>query len=71
VATAGTWQARVVERFGAGTIMRRWDADSLDEAVAEARRRWDDVSAAARRAAGELAEAHDPVHLVRALAEGR
>jgi hypothetical protein len=71
VATAGTWQARVVERYGAGTVMRRWDAESLDEAVADARVRWDEVSAAARRAAQELASAHDPAHLVRALACGR
>lgn len=70
VATAGTWQARVVERFGAGTVMRGWDADSLEEAVADARARWDEVSGAARRAAAELARAHDPAHLVRALADG-
>jgi UDP:flavonoid glycosyltransferase YjiC (YdhE family) len=71
VATAGTWQARVVERYGAGTVMRRWDAESLDEAVTDARARWEEVSAAARRAAQELASAHDPAHLVRALAGGR
>lgn len=70
VATAGTWQARVVERYGAGTVMRRWDAESLDAAVADARSRWDEVSAAARHAAAELAAAHDPAHLVRALADG-
>jgi hypothetical protein len=39
--------------------------------VADARVRWDEVSAAARRAAQELASAHDPAHLVRALACGR
>ena len=68
VATAGTWQARVVERFGAGTVMRRWDADSLEEAVREARSRWDAVADGARRAAAALREEHDPAHLVRALA---
>ncbi len=71
VATAGTWQARVIERFGAGTVMRAWDADSLDDAVADARRRWDEVSAGAVAAASALASEHDPAHLVRALAHGR
>jgi glycosyltransferase involved in cell wall biosynthesis len=70
VATAGSWQARVIERFGAGTIMAAWDAASLDAAVAEARARWDEVSAGAQRAARTLAAEHDPAHLVRALAGG-
>jgi hypothetical protein len=70
VATAGSWQARVVERFGAGTVMARWDADSLEAAVDDACARWDAVTAAAQRAAAALREEHDPVHLVRALAQG-
>jgi hypothetical protein len=70
VATAGSWQARVVERFGAGTVMGRWDADSLEAAVDDARARWDEVTAAAQRAAAALREEHDPAHLVRVLAHG-
>jgi hypothetical protein len=68
VATAGTWQARAVERFGAGTVMRRWDATSLEDAVREARARWDEVSEGARRAARAMRDEHDPLQLVRALA---
>jgi hypothetical protein len=70
VATAGTWQARIVARFGAGTVMRSWEVDSLAEAVDEARRRWPEVCAGAQRAAAVLAAEHDPIHLVRALARG-
>lgn len=68
VATDGTWQATLVRRFGAGSIMARWDADSLASAVADARARWDECAAGARTAARALADEHDPVHLVRALA---
>ena len=68
VATAGSWQAHLVERFGAGTVMRRWDGDSLEAAVDEARDRWGEVSAGAQRAATTLREEHDPAHLVRVLA---
>jgi hypothetical protein len=68
VATCGTWQARLVERFGAGTVMERWDAASLSAAVATARRNWDECCSGAQRAARVLAEEHDPRHLVAALA---
>ena len=69
VATEGTWQSALVRRFGAGTVMRRWDTEALAEAVDEACARWPEVSAGARRAAAELAREHDPSHLVRVLAE--
>jgi hypothetical protein len=69
VATAGTWQAALVQRFGAGSVMARWDADSLSSAVSDARARWDECVAGARNAARTLAHEHDPLHLVRALAE--
>lgn len=67
VATAGTWQAALVQRFGAGSVMARWDADSLASAVSDARARWEECVAGARDAARVLAHEHDPLHLVRAL----
>lgn len=69
VATAGTWQARLIERTGAGVVMRGWDADALEEAVRTAVQGWATVSQEATRASASLAVEHDPAHLVRALAE--
>lgn len=70
VATAGTWHARLVSRFGAGVIMEDWSARSLDVAVAEARLRWDEISTQARRAASILAQEHDPAHMLSILSRG-
>lgn len=71
VATAGTWAARVVERFGAGVVMEAWSATALAEAVAQAVARWEAISAAARVAAKTLAREHDPANLWAALSSGR
>jgi len=67
VATAGTWQAGLVERFGCGVIMKRWDSASLIKAVDEALARWSDISLGAVIAATQLAEEHHPRHLARAV----
>lgn len=68
IATRGTWQARVIERFGAGVVMDAWSAESLDRAVDHAILHWPTISEGAQRAARALAQEHDPAHLVRALA---
>ncbi len=71
VATAGTWAARVVERFGAGVVMEEWTAAALAEAVSQAVARWETIAAAARVAAGTLAREHDPANLWAVLTSGR
>ncbi len=70
VATAGTWQAGLVERFGAGRVMPSWTAAALATAAGECIDHWDRVSAAARDAAKELAKEHHPAALVRSLMGG-
>jgi len=67
VATAGTWQAGLVQRFGAGRVMPSWTAGALAAAAGECIDDWDRVSAAARDAAHELAKEHHPLALVRSL----
>lgn len=67
VATAGSWQAGLVERFGCGVIMERWDSASLIKAVDEALARWSDISLGAVAAATQLAVEHHPLHLARAV----
>jgi hypothetical protein len=67
VATAGTWQAGLVERYGAGRVMSSWTAAALADAAGACIEDWDRVSAAAREAARELAKAHHPAALVRSL----
>ena len=70
IATTGTWQARLIERFGCGVCMRSWDAECLRESVQVALRRWTDISAAAHDAAQTLAAEHDPRHVIEAIARG-
>jgi hypothetical protein len=70
VATAGTWQAGLVERYGAGRVMSSWTAAALAKAAGECIDDWDRVSAAAREAARELAKVHHPAALVRSLLHG-
>ncbi len=70
IATTGTWQARLIERFGCGVCMRSWDAECLRESVQAALRRWTDISAAAHDAAQTLAAEHDPRHVIEAIARG-
>jgi len=70
IATSGTWQARLVERFGCGVCMKTWSADSLQDSIEEAVRRWTDISDAAFGAAVELAAEHDPRHVIEAIARG-
>ena len=67
VATAGTWQAGLVERFGAGRVMPSWTVGALAAAAGACIDDWDRVSAAARDAAQELAKAHHPAALVQSL----
>lgn len=67
VATAGTWQAGLVQRFGAGRVMPAWTADALAAAAGACIDDWDRVSAAARDAAQELAREHHPAELLRSL----
>jgi hypothetical protein len=67
VATAGTWQAELINRFDCGVIMRDWSSTSLVTAVEEALGRWTDISRAASVAARQLALEHDPRHLVDAM----
>jgi hypothetical protein len=70
IATSGTWQARLVERFGCGVCMKTWSADCLQDSIEEAVRRWTDISDAAFGAAVELAAEHDPRHVIEAIAQG-
>lgn len=67
VATAGTWQATLVKRFGAGRVMPSWTVGALAAAAGACIDDWDRVSAAARDAAQELAKAHHPAALVQSL----
>jgi len=67
VATAGTWQAGLIERFGCGVIMEHWDSASLIKAVDESMIRWSDISLGAVAAATQLAAEHHPCHLVEAV----
>lgn len=67
VATAGTWQAGLINRFDCGIIMRDWSSTSLMTAVDEALVRWSDISRAAVVAARQLAHEHDPRHIVDAV----
>ena len=67
VATAGTWQAGLVARFGAGRVMAEWTGAALARSAAECIDDWDRVSAAARDAADALAREHHPASLMRAL----
>ncbi len=70
IATSGTWQARLVERFGCGVCMKSWDAECLRESIEQALHRWTDISDAAYNAAVELAAEHDPRHVIEAIAQG-
>jgi hypothetical protein len=67
VATRGTWQAALVERFGAGRVMSAWTGRCLASAAMECIDDWDRVSTAARHAASELALEHNPDRLLRRL----
>ena len=71
VATAGTWQAGLIERFGAGRVMDAWDGMSLAACIESSLERWADLSAAARAAACVLANEHDPSHLNQILFQGQ
>lgn len=68
IATAGTWPGRLVERFGAGATFPARDPAAFADAVARTLADWPAVAARAQSAARTLAQEHDPVHLVRALA---
>ena len=70
IATSGTWQARLIERFGCGVCMKAWDVESLRTSIQQAVIRWNDISKAAHHAAVELAAEHDPRHVVDAIATG-
>jgi len=63
VATAGTWAADVVERFGSGVVMAEWSASALVDAVAQAERTWPTMSRRAVEASRILADEHDPRRL--------
>jgi hypothetical protein len=67
VATAGTWQASLVERFGCGVIMHSWDEDCLERSIARGVADWAGISMAARHAAAVLAREHDPRHVIDAI----
>jgi hypothetical protein len=69
IATADTWPGRLVERFGAGATFPARSTDAFADAVARTLADWPAVAARAQAAARVLAQEHDPVHLVRTLAE--
>ncbi len=68
IAPSGTWQARLIERFGCGVCMKAWDAESLRQSIQQAVIRWGEISEAAHQAAVELAAEHDPRHVIDAIA---
>ncbi len=67
VATRGTWQARLIERFDCGECMEAWDSASLYAAIRRAESRWGELCDAAHRAAITLATEHDPRHVIEAI----
>lgn len=70
VASEGTEPASLVREFGAGEVVAFGDADALDRAIRRLIERWEDASAAARRAAAVLAARHDPRRFVEAWLSG-
>jgi UDP:flavonoid glycosyltransferase YjiC (YdhE family) len=60
----------MVERFGAGALLRERTGAALARAVREVRADWEGASARARAAAPVLAAEHDPAHLARVLRDG-
>lgn len=70
IATAGTWPARLIERFGCGVCMKTWDAECLQKSIQQAVRQWTDISEAAHHAAVALAAEHDPRHVIDAIPAG-
>jgi glycosyltransferase involved in cell wall biosynthesis len=67
IATAGTWQAGLIQRFGCGVIMNRWTSEALADAMSVAAAEWTALSTHAREASRVLALEHDPRHAVAAL----
>lgn len=67
VASAGTWAARQVERFGAGALLRERSAEALEAAIDAVRGDWDACAARACAASRTLAAEHDPANLLRVL----
>lgn len=70
VASAGSFPGRMVERFGAGEVLRERSPQALAAAIDRVRRDWPAACERAQAAARTLAAEHDPAQLVRALREG-
>lgn len=70
IASEGSWPGRMVERFGAGALLRERTGTALARAVRDVLADWEGATARARAAAPVLAAEHDPVHLVRVLRAG-
>jgi hypothetical protein len=68
VAVAGTWSARMVERFGAGRVVPDVRPGTLLEAVRAVESRYAEYAAAARRGGLALLEENDARRLYAAIA---
>jgi len=68
IATAGTWQAGLIQRFGCGVIMNRWTSEALLLAMNHSAKIWTDLSTHAQLAATVLTVEHDPRRLSHHLA---
>lgn len=67
IATAATWPAAQVERFGAGIAIAERSPAALAAAIERILADWEQYSARACEAAHVLTEEHDPRHLLHAL----
>ncbi|HBA89120.1 MAG TPA: hypothetical protein DCZ75_14395 [Geobacter sp.] len=67
ITTRGTWPGAQVERFDAGVTIEERTPAALSAAIDKVLAEWDGYSARACKAAGVLAEEHDPRHLLELL----